>query len=162
MSAELRAGQPVHRSWYTTRPARGVIGGKFGERESSMNFKVILAVSMCTALPVVASAQQNRLAVSAPKPTVADVEKLAQMISGDKVKLKAYCDIANLQEQMEKAKQNKDEKAFEALNAKADNLAEQIGPEYIKVITGLEEVDPDSSEGKKFEALFNSLDKQCK
>ncbi len=127
-----------------------------------MNFKVILAVSMCIALPVVANAQQNRPAANAPKPSVADVQKLVQMISGDKVKLKAYCDIAKLQEQMEKAEERKDEKAFEALNAKADGLAEQIGPEYVKVITGLEEVDPDSTEGKQFEAVFNSLDKQCK
>lgn len=127
-----------------------------------MNFKVILAVSMCVALPMVANAQQNRPAANAPKPSVADVQKLLQMISGDKVKLKAYCDIGNLQEQMEKAEEKKDEKTFEALAAKADRLAEQIGPEYIKVMSGLEEVDPESTEGKQFEAVFNSLDKQCK
>ena len=127
-----------------------------------MNFKVVLAVSICTALPVVANAQQNRPAANAPKPTVADVQKLVQMISGDKAKLKAYCDISKLQEQMEKAEEKTDEKAIEALNAKADSLAEQIGQEYMKVMDGLEEVDANSAEGKQFEAAFNSLDKQCK
>jgi hypothetical protein len=127
-----------------------------------MNFKVVLAVSICTAIPMVANAQQNRPAANAPKPTLADVQKLVQMISGDKAKLKAYCDISNLQEQMEKAEEKKDEKAIEALNAKADSLAEQIGQEYMKVMDGLEEVDPNSAEGKQFEAVFNSLDKQCK
>jgi hypothetical protein len=127
-----------------------------------MNFKVVLAVSMCTALPMLANAQQNRQAANAPKPTVADVQKLVQIISGDKVKLKAYCDIAKLQEQMEKAEEKKDENTIEALNTKADSLAEQIGPEYINVMDGLGEVDPDSTEGKQFEAVLNSLDKQCK
>ena len=44
-----------------------------------MNFKVVLAVSICTAIPMVANAQQNRPAANAPKPTVADVQKLVQM-----------------------------------------------------------------------------------
>ncbi len=127
-----------------------------------MNFKVILAASICAALPMLANAQQNRPAADAPKPSVADVQKLLQMISGDKAKLKAYCDIGKLQEQMERAEEKKDEKVFEALTAKADSLAEQIGPEYIKIMSGLEEVDPESTEGKQFEAVFNSLDKQCK
>jgi cell pole-organizing protein PopZ len=127
-----------------------------------MNFKLVLAVSLCTAPPMVAYAQQNRPAANAPKPTVADVQKLVQMISGDKAKLKVYCDIGKLQEQMEEAEEKKDEKAIEALNAKADSLAQQIGPEYTKVMDGLEEVDPNSGEGKQFEAVFNTLVKQCK
>ena len=44
---------------------------------------------------------------------------------------------------MEKAEQKKDNKALEALGAKADSLAQQIGPEYAKVMDGLEEVDPE-------------------
>ena len=48
------------------------------------------------------------------------------------------------------------------LRAKADSLAEQIGPEYMQVMDGVEEVDPLSAEGEQFEAVFNSLDKQCK
>ena len=42
-----------------------------------MNFKVVLAVSIMH--PVVANAQQNRPAANAPKPTVADVQKLVQI-----------------------------------------------------------------------------------
>ena len=77
-------------------------------------------------------------------------------------KLKVYCDMGKLQEQMEQANQKKDNKAIEALNAKADSLAQQIGPEYVKMMEGLDEVDPVSDEGKQFAAVFGSLDKQCK
>jgi len=83
------------------------------------------------------------------------------MISSDKAKLKAYCDIGKLQEQMESAEEKNDTKALDALGAKADSLAQQIGPEYAQVVGGLEEVDPNSAEGQQFTAVFSTLHKQC-
>ncbi len=127
-----------------------------------MNLKLVMAVSLFAAVPMIAYAQNNDSAEKAPKPTMADAQKLAQMISSDKVKLKAYCDMGKLQEQMEQADQKKDDKALEALSAKLDSLTQQIGPEYVKVMEGLEEIDPDSAEGKRFDAVFDSLTKQCK
>jgi hypothetical protein len=127
-----------------------------------MNLKLVIAVSLYAAIPVVAYAQQNGPAANMPKPTVADVQKLVQSISGDKAKLKTYCDIGKLQEQMEQAEQKKDTKTGEALGVKADNLAKQLGPDYEKVMGGLEQVDPSSPEGKRYTALFEPLFKQCK
>jgi hypothetical protein len=63
---------------------------------------------------------------------------------------------------MESAYQKNDTKALDALGAKADSLAEQIGPEYAKLVDGLEEVDPNSAEGQQFTAVFDTLHKQCK
>ena len=127
-----------------------------------MNLKLVMAVSLFAVVPMIAYAQNNNSAEKAPKPTMADAQKLAQMISSDKAKLKAYCDMGKLQEQMEQADQKKDDNALEALSAKVDSLTQQIGPEYVKVMEGLEEIDPDSAEGKRFDAVFNSLTKQCK
>jgi hypothetical protein len=127
-----------------------------------MNLKLVMAVSLFAGIPMIAYAQKDGSAAKAPKPTVADGQKLVQMISSDKAKLKAYCDLGKLQEQMEQAEQKKDSKALEALGAKADSLAQQIGPDYAKVMDGLEEVDPNSAEGKRFTALFDPLVKQCK
>jgi hypothetical protein len=127
-----------------------------------MNLKLVMAVSLFAGIPMIAYAQKDGSAAKAPKPTVADGQKLVQMISSDKAKLKAYCDLGKLQEQMEQAEQKKDSKALEALGAKADSLAQQIGPDYAKVMDGLEEVDPNSAEGKRFTAVFDPLVKQCK
>jgi hypothetical protein len=85
-----------------------------------------------------------------------------QLISNDKTKLQAYCELGKLQEQMEKAEEGNDTKAIDALVAKADALAQQIGPEYLKIVEGLEEVDPSSAEGQKFAAVFNALHDKCK
>ena len=127
-----------------------------------MNLKLVVAASLFVAIPVVASAQQNAPAGNAPKPTVADVQKLVQTISGDKAKLKAYCDIGKLQEQMDQAEQKKDTKTVQALGTKADALAKQLGPDYEKVMGGLDEIDPNSAEGKRYTAMFEPLFKQCR
>jgi hypothetical protein len=127
-----------------------------------MNLKLVVAVSLFASVPIVAFAQKDGPAAKVPKPTIADAQKLVQTISGDKAKLQAYCDMGKLQDQMEKAEQKKDNKALEALGAKADSLAQQIGPEYAKVMDGLEEVDPNSAEGKQYTAVFATLIKQCK
>ena len=127
-----------------------------------MNLKLVAAISLFAAVPMVAFAQKDAPADKAPKPTVADAQKLVQMIGADKTKLQAYCDIGKLQEQMEKADQKNDTKALEALGTQADTLAQKIGPEYAKVMDGLEEVDPNSAEGKQYTAVFAGLVKQCK
>lgn len=127
-----------------------------------MNLKLVIAVSLFAALPVVAYAQQNAPAANAPKPTNADVQKLVQSIGSDKAKLKTYCDIGKLQGQMEQAEQKKDSKTVEALGTKADNLAKQLGPDYEKVMAGLDQIDPNSAEGKRYTALFQPLFNQCK
>jgi hypothetical protein len=128
-----------------------------------MNLKLVIAVSLFVAMPMVAFAQQKGSPPpKAPKPTIADAQKLVQLISGDKAKLQAYCDLGKLQEQMDKAAQKKDNKTLETLGAKAEALAQQIGPEYAKVMDGLDEVDPNSAEGKQFTAVFDSLVKLCK
>jgi hypothetical protein len=127
-----------------------------------MNLKLVVAVSLFAAVPVVAFAQKDAPATKVPKPTIADAQKLVQTISADKAKLQAYCDMGKLQDQMEQAEQKKDNKALEALGAKADSLAQQMGPEYAKVMDGLGEVDPSSAEGKQYTAVFATLVKQCK
>ena len=127
-----------------------------------MNLKLVMAVSLFAAVPMIAYAQEDSPAAEAPKPTIADVQKLVQTISNDKAKLKVYCDMGKLQEQIDQADQKNDEQAFEALNAKGNSLLQQIGPEYVKMMAGLDEVDPGSEEGQRYAAVFDPLDKQCK
>jgi len=97
-----------------------------------------------------------------PKPTLADVQNLVQTISRDKTKLQAYCKLGKLPDQMQKAEDRNDTKGVDALVAKADPLAQQIGPEYLKIVEGLEHVDPSSAEGQSFATVFNSLREKCK
>jgi hypothetical protein len=125
-----------------------------------MKLKVIIAVSALFAISAFAQAQQGP-PPSVPAPTKADVEKVVAVISGDPAKTQAYCQIGKLNEQMAEADQKKDQKTLDTLGKQADALAEKIGPEYIRLMEGLDQVDPNSSLGKQLETLFAPLDKRC-
>ena len=127
-----------------------------------MSLKILMAVTIFAAAPIVAFAQKDDPANQALKPTLSDAQKVVQTISNDKTKLQAYCELGKLQDQMEKAEEGNDTKAVDALVAKADALAQQIGPEYLRIVEGLEEVDPNSAEGQKFADVFNTLHEKCK
>src|SRR4029079_3512090 len=114
-----------------------------------MNLKRLMAVTIFATAPIVAFAQSQF-----SKPTIEDAQKFVKTISGDRDKLKAYCDIAKVDRQLDKAEENFDVKEFEALVAKRDTLQQQLGPDYIRVIDGLGDVEPNSVEGRKFRAVF--------
>ena len=101
-----------------------------------MTLKLILAVTLIAVAPTVAFAQKDDPVDQAPKPTVEEAQKLVQTISSDKTKLQIYCEIGNLQKQMEKAQEENNTKALDALFAKLDSLEQQIGPEYVRMWMG--------------------------
>jgi hypothetical protein len=125
-----------------------------------MKLKVIIALSALFAMSTFAQAQQGP-PPNVPKPTKADVQKVVQIISADKAKTQAYCEMGKLNEQMAEADQKKDQKTLDALGKQSDALAEKIGPEYIRLMEGLDQVDENSPLGKQLESLFAPLDKLC-
>jgi hypothetical protein len=122
-----------------------------------MNPKLIVAVFVIAAVPVYAQAQKP----STAKVTAADVQKVVTLISGDKAKTQTYCDIGKLNEQIEEANDKKDIKKTEELSQHIDALGKKLGPEYAALMDGLQEVDPESEDGKKIGLMFEPLDKLC-
>jgi peptidoglycan hydrolase CwlO-like protein len=118
--------------------------------------RFLVSLTVLSAFPVIATAQSDNPTATVPKPTIADVQKVIQTISGDKIKLRAYCDIGKLQDQIRSAQEKNDTKTLDSLDAKIGSLEQQI------VIEGLAEVDPNSAEGRKFAAVFNTLHNRCK
>ena len=125
--------------------------------ETSMSPKLIVAVLLIATVPVYAQAQKP----STPKVTAADVQKVVTLISGDKAKTQTYCDIGKLNEQIEEANEKKDVKKTEDLSQQIDALGKKLGPEYAALMDGLQEVGPDSEDGKKIGLLFEPLDRLC-
>jgi hypothetical protein len=117
----------------------------------------IVAVITALTLPVLAQAQQGGPPSNAPKPTKADAQKVVQIISNDKAKTQAYCEMSKLYQQM----QNADQKKVETLGKQADVLAGKLGPEYNKLMDGLEGVNPNSNEGKELDSILSKLDNLC-
>ena len=126
-----------------------------------MKLKLVAAIFALFAIPALAYGQQGGPPPKVPKPTKADVQKVVQIISGDKVKLQSYCDSKKLYDQMGAAYQKNDSKTADALSKQADALVGKLGPEYSKMMDGLEQVDPNSSEGKEFTSVLSGLDNLC-
>jgi hypothetical protein len=127
-----------------------------------MKLKLFITVAVLSALPALALAQgQQGGAPNAPKPTKADAQKVVALIKGDKAKTQAFCQLGALNGQMDEADQKKDEKKLDALGRQADALAQKIGPEYVNMMDGLEQVDENSPAGKDITATLSQLDNLC-
>jgi hypothetical protein len=126
-----------------------------------VKLKLAAAIFALVAIPALAFGQQGGSRPKIPKPTKADVQKVAQIISSDKAKLQSYCDSKKLYDQMGAAYKKNDSKTADALNKQADALVSKLGPEYSKMMDGLEQVDQNSSEAKEFMSILSGLDKLC-
>ena len=122
-----------------------------------MKLKLVAAIS-ALAIPALAHAQQS--GPQPTKPAKADAQKVVQIITSDKVKAQAYCDLTKLEGQVKAVQQN-DTKTVEMLTKQAEALIDKLGPEYFKLMDGLEQVDPKSSEAKEFMSILSELDKRC-
>jgi len=118
----------------------------------------LIAIIAVAAISVLARAQQSG---PVPKPTKADAQNVVQIITSDKMKTQAYCDLTKLEGQVKAAAEKKDTKTLEALSTQADALIDKLGPEHYKLMDGLEQVDPKSSEAKEFMSILSELDTRC-
>src|SRR6516225_7629297 len=125
-----------------------------------MKLKLVAAIS-AVAIPALAHAQQSSPQPNVPKPTKADVQNVVQIITGDKVKTQAYCDLGKLLDQIQVAKENNDSNTIQVLGKQLLPLVDKLGPEYVKVITGMDQVDLTSSEGNELLSILSELDNRC-
>jgi hypothetical protein len=127
-----------------------------------MNLKLAIAIALIAATPAFAQGQMGGpQAPKAPKPTVAQVKAVLDGITRDKAKVAIYCQLNKVNQEMAQVDQ-KDEKKMNALGEQADGLMQKLGPDYSKIMDGLDSVDENSAEGKQYAALFGTLDSQCK
>jgi hypothetical protein len=78
-------------------------------------FKLIVAISLIAAVPVCAQAQNSRVSKD-------DAQRVVTIISGDKTKTQAYCDILKLTQQIAQAYEKNDGKMVDELSQKTDTL----------------------------------------
>lgn len=127
-----------------------------------MNLRfLLLVVTILIAAPIIVFAQRQNPNTKPWLPSVEDAQKVVETINGDDEKLKLYCQIGILQEKIDEAEENRDMKEFEALVAKLDSFEQQLGPNYIRLMDALGELDPNSADGQKFTAVFEPLRKRC-
>jgi hypothetical protein len=63
-------------------------------------------------------------------------------LHSDGAKLKAYCELDKLQDEMDKAEEANDKARIDALVAKADGSEDTLGPQFMKISDGLRALSP--------------------
>jgi hypothetical protein len=126
-----------------------------------MKLRLVAAISALVAIPALVHAQQAGPQPNVPKPTKADAQNVVQIITSDKVKTQAYCDLNKLFDQIQVARENNDSNTIQELSKQVLPLVDKLGPEYLKVIAGLEQVDLTSSEGEELLSILSEVDKRC-
>jgi hypothetical protein len=122
--------------------------------------RALMGVSILAGTTVAAVAQDEP-PNETPKPTLAEVQHLADVISSDQSKLRAYCKLGKLHDETQQAVEEKDADAINALTAKIDAFEQQLGPEYDKVLDGLDKIDLNSDEGQQIADVFKTLQEKC-
>jgi hypothetical protein len=121
-----------------------------------MNKTLIVAILLIAEAPMYAQDQQsNAIKLKA------DAQKVVSIIKGDKAKTQVYCEINDLGEQIGEADQRKDDKNAEALSQQVTELEKKLGPEYLALVNNLNNVDPNSPEGREIDSILAPLDDFC-
>jgi len=148
-----------------------------------MKFNLFIVSLLVVAMAVCAQAQapqpiqspQSPKATQAPKASkapkaakgsnettkVAAAQRVVKTISADKAKTQTYCDIGKLGDQIQEADKKNDMKKIDELNLKMDELATKLGSDYVQLIGGLDDIDPDSKEAHDIGSALARLDKLC-
>jgi hypothetical protein len=120
-----------------------------------MNRQFIVAILLVAAVPTFAQVQK-------PWVTKDDAQKIVTIITGDKAKTQTYCEIQDLGEQMERAYEKRNLKLVDELLQKMEALEETIGPEYVALMDGLADIDPERDKlGAEIMSVFDALDRLC-
>lgn len=127
-----------------------------------MIFKSFMLIVALVAVPLCSQAQQ-RNDPDVPLPTKATAQRVAQIIKGDKVKLRKYCDLIAIGLKIEQAEKRKDTAQVEQLFAKAIELEKMLGPEYGALMAGLEQLEQlgPSTEMQEIAVVLEGLERLC-
>lgn len=91
----------------------------------------------------------------------ADAQNVVSIIKGDKTKIEAYCQINEVTEQIGEAQQEKDSKKAEELSRQVMHLEIKLGPDYLTLVEGLKDMNPNSQQAQELDSILAPLDDSC-
>jgi len=125
-------------------------------RTRRLNGVLIAAILLFSTATLYAQRQQQNVAK-----LKADARNVVGTIGADKDKTKTYCQILDLDRQIERAEQEKDRKRTGVLSQKINQLQKQLGPELVTLANILKHVDLKSPDGREIASIIQSLNQSC-
>jgi hypothetical protein len=121
-----------------------------------MNMMLMVAILAISTMAAYAQDQQPDTAK-----VKADAENMVNIIIGDKLKIQTYCEILDLDDQIDDANLNKDTKKATELSEQADELVKKLGPEFSTLANDMKDIDPTSQDGRGIGSIIDKLDQLC-
>jgi hypothetical protein len=118
-----------------------------------MNRLLMGVFLLASTVPLYAQAQQPNAAKFK-----ADAQKVVSMISRDKLKAQTYCEITELNDQID---QEGNPAKAEELSQKIDNLEGKLGPDFMALVHRLSDIDPDSRDAQEIRSIIEALNDLC-
>jgi hypothetical protein len=92
----------------------------------------------------------------------AHAQNAVKIISGDKQKIGAYCELDDLTDQFDQAVEGKDTKKAAELSQKGEELLRKLGPEFAALADGMQSVDLSSQDVREIGSIIGNLSEYCK
>ena len=92
----------------------------------------------------------------------AHAQNAVKIISGDKQKIRAYCELDDLTDQFDQAVEEKDTKKAAELSQKGEELLRKLGPEFAALSDGMQSVDLSSQDVREIGSIVGNLSEYCK
>jgi hypothetical protein len=103
-----------------------------------MKTKFVAAIAVVAALSVPAAAEE-KAPPAPPAASKAEVQKLVEIIKGDKAKLTQFCEVMKLDEQAAQASEKNDQKKVDEISKQEEEAGKKISPDFDRVMSGLSE-----------------------
>jgi hypothetical protein len=110
--------------------------------------KVLAAIAMCGLLAAPAVAVSDNVAAAV---------KTIEQVGNDPAKLKTYCEMSKLMSTGD----DEDESKAEALDKQMQGYMKELGTDFEAAFEAGADLDPDSEDGKAYDAALDGLDGKC-
>jgi hypothetical protein len=91
----------------------------------------------------------------------AHAQNTVKIISGDKQKIDAYCELVGLTDPFDQAVEEKDIKKAEELSQKGQELQRKLGPEFAALADGMSSADLSSQDAREIGSIIGNLSEYC-
>ena len=122
-------------------------------------------VPTATATLVAAILVISAMPAQGQQPTADQLKTHAQstvkMISGDKQKIEAYCELTDLSDRFDQAVEEKDAKKAVELSQKGAEMLRILGPEFATLADGMSSVDLSSQDAREIGSIIGNLGEYC-
>jgi hypothetical protein len=109
---------------------------------------------MMRALPVVTMLLLVATPTLSASPKVEDAIKVLQAVGTDANKLKAFCELMDVDEKL-------GDKEDPVLEGRMDKLLDQLGEDFERAWDTVEDTDESSADGRALTAALNQLEDKC-